>query len=116
MKCNATLLQSSQARIAALYLPLLTIIIENKTRLQPKDNAPPPPCAAVNGDALADTTLSSRRSSALGSYSSQMSLDQASLASGVSSVSQQRPTVRDPNVFSLISGQGYFVLYIVIDG
>jgi len=108
-------LQSSQARIAALYLPLLTIIIENKTRLQPKDSAPPPPCMAVNGDALADTTLSSRRSSsALGSYTSQMSLDQASLASGMSSVSQQRPPVRDPNVFSMISGQGYFRLYVVM--
>jgi len=97
-------LQSSQARISALYLPLLTIIIENKTRLQPKDSAPPATGTTVNGDTLPD--MSSRRSSTLGSYTSQMSLDQASLASGLSSVSQQRPTVRDPNVFSLISGQG----------
>lgn len=91
--------QSSQARIAALYLPLLSIVIENKTRLQPKDAAP-----AVNGDVQPD--VSSRRSSVLGSYTSQISLDQASLASGLSSVSQQRPPPRDPNVFSLISGQG----------
>jgi len=98
-------MQSSQARISALYLPLLTIVIENKTRLQPKDSAPP--MSGVNGDTLpADLTLSSRRSSTLNSYNSQMSLDQASLASGLSSISQQRPTVRDPNVFSLISGQG----------
>jgi len=80
-----------------LYLPLLTIVIENKTRLQPKDTAPP-----VNDDAMPD--MSSRRSSTLGSYTSQMSLDQASLSSALSSVSQQRPTVRDPNVFTLISG------------
>jgi len=98
-------LQSSQARIASLYLPLLTIVIENKSRLQPKDCAPPPPGITVNGDALLD--VSSRRGSTLTSYTSQISLDQASLASGISSVSQQqRPTVRDPNVFSLISGQG----------
>lgn len=107
-------LQSSQARIAALYLPLLTIIIENKTRLQPKDSVPLPPSSAVNGDVLGDMTLPSRRSSTLGSYNSQMSLDQASLASGLSSVSQQRPPVRDPTVFGLISGQGYFCLYVVI--
>ena len=97
-------LQSSQARISALYLPLLTIVIENKTRLQRKEAAPPAPGLAVNGETLTD--MASRRSSTLGSYNSQISLDQASLASGLSSVSQQRPTVRDPNVFSLISGQG----------
>jgi len=100
-------LQSSQARISALYLPLLTIVIENKTRLQPKDSAPPVPGVALNGDTLPD--MSSRRGSTLGSYTSQVSLDQASLSSGMSSVSQQRPTVRDPNVFSLISGQGQYV-------
>jgi len=97
-------LQSSQARISALYLPLLSIIIENKTRLQPKDSAPAAPGIAVNGETMTD--ISSRRSSTLCSYTSQASLDQASLASGLSSVSQQRPPVRDPNVFSLISGQG----------
>lgn len=95
--------QSSQARISALYLPLLTIIIENKTRLQTKYSAPAPPGLAVNGDAQSE--LSNRWSSTLGSYTSQASLDQASLSSGLSSISQQRPAVRDPNVFSLISGQ-----------
>ena len=89
-------------------MPLLTIIIENKTRLQPKDSAAAVPGIAVNGDALPDVSVSSRRSSTLGSYTSQMSLDQTSIASGISSVSQQRPTIKDPNVFSLISGQGQF--------
>ena len=102
-------LQSSQARISALYLPLLTIIIENIKRLQPKNSAPPVPSAAVNGDTMTDlssrTDLSTRCGSTLSSHNSQISLDQTSLASGLSSVSQQRPAVRDPNVFSLISGQ-----------
>jgi len=75
-------------------------------RLKVKDSAPPPSGIAMNGDVPPDSTLSSRRNSTIGSYNSQMSLDQASLASGISSVSQQRPTVRDPNVFSMISGQG----------
>jgi len=113
--CVFVALQSSQARIAALYLPLLTIIIENKTRLQVRDSAPAPPSVAMNGDAPPESTLSSRRSSTLGSYNSQISLDQASLASGLSSVSQQqRPAVRDPNVFSLISGQGYCYFCVLL--
>jgi len=92
--------KASLSRVASLYLPLLTVIIENKSRLSAKQSAPAVP-SAVN----CDESVSRPVSSALGSYNSQLSLDQQSLSSGLSSVSQQRPTVRDPNVFSLISGQ-----------
>lgn len=95
--------KASQARICALYLPLITIILENKSRLHVKDSVHPSPGYLPNGDTPSVDTPS--RTGSLDSYSSQMSLDQTSLSSASSagsSVSQPRPA-RDP-VFSLISG------------
>ena len=105
--------QASQARIAALYLPLITILIENKTRLTPRD--PPhhsPNSAPPNGEFSSSAASSvsggdtPSRSATLGSYASQQSLEQSSVGSGVSLSLSRGAVLRDPNVFSIISGQG----------
>ena len=92
--------KAQQARIAALYLPFLTLILENKNRLVVKDSLTTPQTEEPN-------ELPSRYSVHLEHSTSQMSLDSASLSSAasVSSMGARTVHVRDPSVFALISGQ-----------
>lgn len=104
--------QAHQARIATLYLPFLTIILENKSRLSGKESTQSTPSPAFpNGDALgvspspghapmSQPETPVRQAPALPSYNSSVSLD------GSMSPYATAGRLRDPGVFAMIAGQG----------
>ena len=129
------LLKAHQARIANLYLPFLTIILENKARLTGKDSAQstPSPASFPNGDSAPPPTPASggapalsyapqsqpetpvRSAASLPSYNSSVSLDSSMSPHSAAT----RLAVRDPGVFAMISGQGRrpvsaFIRYLVV--
>jgi hypothetical protein len=126
-------LQAQQSRLASLYLPLLSIILENKHRLTPATTpAGAPDSASVAHSSLSTATDSSStqppppvRFGMGGHFDSSVSLDRVTIASSLSghsgvdggggggggqgqarSASSLPRYQKDPSVFAMIAGQG----------
>ncbi|CAH1780654.1 unnamed protein product, partial [Owenia fusiformis] len=86
--------KSKQARIASLYLPLITILLENKSRLdlsKPELPTPGSTNPSANGDAIHEENTSMKSSK---------SSEQAATPTTTTSASK----ARDPAVLAMISG------------
>lgn len=118
-ECNALLvlsfcipfsLQALQGRIAALYLPLVSILLENKHRLVKSDEkspahapAPSHPSSIVNGD-TGSVKSESKASSISGLTAVSGLTPQAKHRSMISMPQPAEPSKRDSSVFDMIAG------------
>ena len=95
------LLQNQQARIAALYLPLISIILENKHRFSKSDDKSPSHAQSsqpvVNGD-----TPSGKSESRSGSANHTPVQKQRSTVT--LPLGGDQPSKRDSSVFDMIAG------------
>ncbi|XP_060575600.1 dedicator of cytokinesis protein 9-like [Ruditapes philippinarum] len=94
-----------QGRIAALYLPLISVLLENKHRLiksddnkSPKHAAPSAPGSVVNGD------VGSSKSESKPSSVSAGHTPQSKHRSVISMPQPTEPSKRDSSVFDMIAG------------
>ena len=123
--CLISSIQSHQQRIATLYLPFISIILENKHRLTPKETLPCPTSSSTlnTHQHSSSNTLDSSHSRTLPSDASldsalSVSARESGVSSGDSSLTPRssqsltRRYQKDPSVFAMISGQGTFIQYL----